>query len=135
MKVHRGTCTIVSAAVTEHRVVFLVFYIRCISKYNIHCITKFIYRCINFKFRRSTKKKKEEMNKIICFIDISLYYYIVMNGRSSPVLFEFISVPICHGPSCPITGGRGFCPLQVRPQYVSVLFKFDTIHLYVSASG
>ena len=52
-----------------------------------------------------------------------------MNGRSSPVLLEFILVPICHGPSCPITGGKGFCSLQVRPQYVSVLLKFDYICL------
>ena len=39
------------------------------------------------------------------------FHFIIMNGRSSPVLLEFISVPICHGQSCPITGGRGFCPL------------------------
>ena len=54
-----------------------------------------------------------------------------MNVRTSPVLFEFISVPaaVCHGSSFPITGVTGFCPLQVRPQYVSVLFKFDPMCL------
>ena len=41
---------------------------------------------------------------------------------SSPVLFEFISAPVYHGPSCLFTGGTGFCPLQVRPKYVLVLF-------------
>ena len=32
-------------------------------------------------------------------------FIMVMNGHSSPMLFEFISVPLCHGSSCPIMGG------------------------------
>ena len=38
LNVHRGT--FVSAAVTVYCCVFLVSYIRCISKYSIRCITK-----------------------------------------------------------------------------------------------
>ena len=58
MNVHRGTG--VSAAVTVHRFVFLVFYIRCISKYNIHahCITKFICRCIKIPTKYKKRRKK-----------------------------------------------------------------------------
>ena len=52
-----------------------------------------------------------------------------MNGRSTPVMFEFISVPDRNVPSCPSRGDAGFCPLQFRPQYVSVLFNFDAICL------
>ena len=46
-----------------------------------------------------------------------------MNGKSYPMLFEIISVQVCHGPSCPISLGTDYCPLQVRPQYGSVLIK------------
>ena len=66
--------------------------------------------------------------------------YIVMKGRSSPVLFEFISVPVCHGPSCPITGGRGFVsiagstamrfgPILVRPYMSRYRYNIIIINL------
>ena len=50
-----------------------------------------------------------------------------MNGQKFPVLFEFISVLVCHVSSCPITVGTRFFPLQVRLQCVLVLFKLDPI--------
>ena len=56
-------------------------------------------------------------------------FYNRFEQGSSPGLFEFISVRVCHGPRCPNTGGTGLCTLQVRPQYGSVLFKFDSICL------
>ena len=75
MNVHRGTG--VSVAVTVHRFVFLVFYIRCISKYNINCIQNAFTRYIKI----TTKYKKIETNKILCFINISLHYISLWTGE------------------------------------------------------
>ena len=60
MNFHRGTG--VSAAVTVHRFVFLVFYIRCISKYNIHCIYNKNHSSL---YKNSYQIQKIEMNKIL----------------------------------------------------------------------
>ena len=57
MNVHRGTG--VSAAVTVHSFVFLLFYIRCISKYYIHCITKFSCRCIKIPTKYMYKQEAQ----------------------------------------------------------------------------
>ena len=111
------------------------------------CLYLFVWQCYDHCFQNDFKWQHDCMhtkiimsfnNKNECWqwagssfflkaITWMKCFIIVLNGRSSPVLFELTSVRVSHCPSCPITGRTGFCALQVQSQYGSVLFKFDPI--------
>ena len=97
----------------------------------IQCLNKLCIKIHLSMYKNSDEVQKIEMNEII-FVIMLHSLYSVMNGRSSPVLFEFISVPICYGPSFPITGGE----ISVHCRFDRNMFRYYLSSiLYVSAPG